>query len=60
MSAWAEPGARRSRSLPSLERGTGHARLAQPATRGKIKDTAVRRDREMAILPQRVNFDWPA
>jgi hypothetical protein len=46
-------------SVPAqLERVTGHTWLARPATRGNVKDTAVRWDGEMAILPQRVNFDW--
>lgn len=25
---------------------------------GKLKDPVIRREREMAILPQRVEFDW--
>jgi hypothetical protein len=33
---------------------------AWPATLGSnIKDKAVRREQEMAILRQRVEFDWP-
>ena len=26
---------------------------------GKLKDPAIRRDRDMAILRQRAGFDWP-
>ena len=42
-----------------LERGTGQARPTRPATPGQRHGHRRAPGREMAMLLQRVNFDWP-